>query len=436
MKKMTPSNTKNSQFENLKNTSLKELAELAKKGAIYTQIEDLWGTLFKNNIEEIIGAPEFKKEGLAFLIKHVETLASPGPEKKKLLDRLVFLRDNNERLIKLLDHEKKPRESFRHSGHFIDQKLKYEYPKQDQITIFDLIKSDPLKKKVDKYNFEVKAIGVRLTAPEDKLLNALQKLLHNKSQSNEPESADYYKGNETPDIVPFGKEKKESPMLRIKPGELYRAYLNNDSYSGLDIKFIRDTLMNLSAKKFLMIFDRKRQVEKNGKTRILTDRIEEFQSLVRVIKFTQGIDEKELKNINSGNESVFESKGELIIGFNPILVEQINSKYIEYPSNINRRMILAAGGHRLVTEAMNLLRDYMLRELASKRTTIEINQERLPHLLKLTKYIEARQKKRVEKRVSDAIQATKNLGILSSMELVKGSAGQMKYIFHLNSEFQ
>lgn len=424
------------QPEILGKTLFKDFVKLAEEGLIYTQIEELWETLFKTTLENTINTTKFKKEGVSYLIKHVETFTSSGENKSKLLSRLIFLRDNNERLVRLLDPGKKRVERFRHSGHMLDQKLKYEYPKQEQFTIFDMIKSKPLKEKIEKYNIEVKSVGVRLTPPEDKLLNALQKLLHQKSQNFEPDSTDYYKGNITPNIVPFSKEKKESPRLRIKPGELYRTYLDNDSYSGVDIKFIRNTLMNLSAKKFLMIFDRKRQVEEKGKLQTLTDRIEEYQSLIQVIKYTEGIGEKDLKKINDGNDSLFDSKGELIIGFNPILVEQINTKYVEYPSDINKRMVLAAGGHRLVTESMNILRDYLLRELASKRTTIEINQERLPHLLKLTNYLQARQKKRVEKRVDDAIQAAKNLGILSSVELVEGRLGQMKYIFHINPDFQ
>ena len=98
-------------------------------------------------------------------------------------------------------------------------------------------------------------------------------------------------------------------------------------------------------------------------------------------------------------------------------------------------MIIAAGGHRFVTEAMNTLRDYMLRELSSKRFIVEVNAERLAYILKLEKYIKSRQKKRVQKRINDAIQAIKSLGLLSSVELVTGSAGQTKYIFELNPEF-
>ncbi|WP_194848447.1 hypothetical protein [Candidatus Neptunochlamydia vexilliferae] len=427
--------SKEAQVEVIESSSKENLAELAKKGALIDQIEAIWDKLLEEKLDAILAAPEFKKEGFNSLIKHVKDNAPEGEEKTSLLEHLVFLKNNSQRLIQFLDPGKKGIEKFRQSGHMIDQKLKYEFPKKNQITIFDMIQSKPIKSKIEKHGFEVKSVGVRLTAPEDKLLNALQTLLHQKSQNLNPHDPDYYKGNVEPTLVIFGKEKKESPRIRIRPGELYKTYLGNANYSGKDIKFVRETLMNLSAKKFLMLFDRKRQVTEKGKTKILTDRIEEYQSLIQVIKYTEGIEEKDLKKM-SDNTSIFDSKGELIIGFNPILVEQINTKYVEYPTNINKRMVIAAGGHRLVTEAMNILRDYLMRELASKRTTVEINEERLPHVLKLTKYLQSRQKKRVAQRISDAIQTVTNLGLLASFEYVEGREGQMKYIFHINPDFQ
>ena len=428
--------TSSSEKKNKETQSFKDLAELAQKGAIFSQIESLWEELLDFPIEATTQTPEFRKEGISKLIKQVESDAPAGVSKDNLLERLNFLNENNEKLINLLDPNKKRTAKVRHSGHFIDQKLKYVFPTQNQMTLFESIESTPIKTKIEKYGFEVKSVGVRLTPPEDKLLNALQKLLHRKSQNFEPNSPDYYKGNIGTNLVPFGKDKRESPRIRIKPGELYRAYLGSDRYSGVDIKYIKETLMNLSSKKFLLKFDRKRQAEKNGKTQILTDRIEEFQSLINVIKYTEGIEEFELKTINNGDDTVFESKEELVIGFNPILVEQINSKYIEYPSDINKRMVLAAGGHRKVTEAMVLLRDYMLREISSKRTKIKINKDRLAHQLQLHKFIEARQRKRVDKKVTDAIQVSKNLGLITTVELVEGSSGQLKYIFALNPNFE
>ena len=416
--------------------SAQDLADISEKGYIFSQIEELWKHLLGFPIDRSIKTKEFKKEGIYRLIGEVETNAPTGEKKEELLSLFAFILKNNARLISLLDPSNKAAVKIRHSGHFIDQKLKYDYPRQNQLSLFESLQSTTLKTKIEKCEFEITSVGVRLTPPEDKLLNALQKLLHSKSQNQQIDSPDYYKGNMPVGLVHFGKEKAESPRLRIKPAELYKAYLDRDRYSGDEVTFIRETITALASKKFLLKFDRKRKVKTGNKTQVLTDRIEEFQSLIHIIKYTEGMDEKELKKTNSGDNSIFEQKGELIIGFNPILVDQINAKYVEFPSDINKRMILAAGGHRAVTEAMNLLRDYMLRELSSKRTRVEIYEDRLLHLLKFHKMLKRRQHKRASQKAEKAIQAIKTLGLISSVEVVKGAQGPQKFIFTLNPDFQ
>ncbi|HLB52485.1 MAG TPA: hypothetical protein VJK48_02105, partial [Chlamydiales bacterium] len=88
----------------------------------------------------------------------------------------------------------------------------------------------------------------------------------------------------------------------------------------------------------------------------------------------------------------------MIIALNPLLTDQINSKYVEYPSDINKRMVIAAGGHRLVTESMIALRDYLLRELSARRFQPEINEEKLFLILKLEKYLKSKRKKLIQQR--------------------------------------
>lgn len=327
------------------------------------------------------------------------------------------------------------RHKFRQSGHFVDQKLKHSFPVNKQPSLFDLVQDSKLKNRIESGQIELQALGVRLSSPEDRLLNALQGLLHKNSLNTDPEANEYYKGNERNSLVTFGKDKKESPTLRIKPADLYKAYLERDEYSGAEIKYIKNLLINLANKKFLMIFDRKRKEKVKGKIETLTDRIEEYQGLIRVISYTEGLSEKEMKNLKKGDNSAFEKKGELIIGFNPILVDQISSKYVEYPSDINKRMAIAAGGGRLVTEAMNLLRDYLLRSISCKNYRVEINEDRLPFVLKLDSCVKFHRKKRLKDRIDGAIQTCKNLGLLLNAEIITGSLGQNKYVFELNPNF-
>ena len=144
----------------------------------------------------------------------------------------------------------------------------------------------------------------------------------------------------------------------------------------------------------------------------------------------------ELQSLEKGDNTVREQKGELIIALNPLLTDQINSKYIEYPTDINQRTMIACGGHLHVTESINALRDYMLRELSGKRFKFEINADRLPYILKLENYIQSHRKKLISKRIDGAIASMRNLGLLLNAEIQEGALGQPKYVFALNPDFE
>lgn len=346
-----------------------------------------------------------------------------------------FIAENREAFKNILGDSKRKKEKFRQSGHLIDQSLKYTEPKKNnQMTLFDLL-SPETKEKIVESRIEIKAEGIRLTPVEDKIIKAINKLLHEKSEHSNITSNDFYTGNaSTNDLALYGGNGQQArpAMLRLRPAELYKAYVDNDDYSGQDIKFIKKHLYELSQKKFLIVYDRKRKV--NGKN--VTDRIEDFQNLIKIVSYIEGLSDNELEKLDAGNQEIRERRGELIIALNPIFIDQITTKYIEFPSDINKRTNIAAGGHFCVTESMIVLRDYMLRELSNKRYTFEINEERLPFLLRLENYIKNRKKKLISDRIEAAINAVRNLGILKEVIKTTGAQGQAKYIFHLNKEFE
>lgn len=325
----------------------------------------------------------------------------------------------------------------RHSGHLVDQKLKPSGSLGDPNFLTTL--SSETQEKIHLCPIEnIRAEGIRLTPSQDKLLNALFKLLHDKSENRNTQSENFYGGNFEKEMVQYGGKGQTaySPKIRIFPSELYKSYMGHDNYSGADITFIKRVLRDTESQKFLIIYDRKREKKTDkGKKEILTDRIEAFQSLFKIISFFEGLTEEEVQTLDQGDESLREKRGELIIALNPLLTDQINSKYVEYPSDINKRMVIAAGGHRLVTESMIALRDYLLRELSARRFLPEINEEKLFLILKLEKYLKSKRKKLIQQRTEDAIQFAKSLGLIEDYERIIGALGQWKYVFHLNKTF-
>lgn len=330
----------------------------------------------------------------------------------------------------------------RQSGHLVDQKLKYNMPtttarrdNDGQISFFDTLRPD-LKGVVESE--ERRWEGIRLTPSEDRLLNAIMSLVKDKSENKDTSSSNFYKGNyESGAVVKLGDEQVKVAAIRAIPAELYKAYLGNTNYSGKEIADIKKTLEGLADKKFLMVYDRTRSIQNGKKTETRIDRIEKTQPLLVIAKATWDMTTSEAGRLSRGDEKVREAKGELIIQLHPILTDQIESKYVEYPQDINRRTIIAAGGdHRSVSLAINTLRDWVLRELSNKRYECQINADKLPYMLKLDNYVKQGRKKLIKETIDKAIQVCKNLNLIVEVTEEVGAEGQLKYVFKLNPDFR
>lgn len=413
-----------------------ELLDLISKKQMPTDLGEFGLKELQKSIKKIVEFQKLKENGASpeelsdFIYENGN---STNEEIEKGLAFYKFIQDNKEILKKLLGEEKKAPSKFRQSGHLLDQTLKYNDPKSKQLTFFDAIQLET-KNKIEHSKIEIKAEGIRLSPTEDKLMKAINKLLYEKSEHKNEESEEFYTGNEQGQLIPYGGQGQtaKAALLRIIPAELYKAYLDRDDYSGDDIKFIKKTLNELANKKFLIVYDRKRK--ENGK--IVTDRIEDFQALIKLVNYIEGLSEADLKKLNSGDTEIREKRGELLIALNPIFIDQINTKYVEYPFDINRRTTIAAGGHLYITESMIVLRDYMLREISSKRFEVEINEDKLPYVIRLDQYIKSRRKKLTAQRIADAIECCKKLGIILDVDIITGSEGQRKYVFKLNKNFE
>lgn len=367
-------------------------------------------------------------------IKEAEKLTS---EQKTVLKTFVSEYGKDRPLTRreiatFIEEVRKPKkpERYRQSGHLVDQKLKYKPKSESQLTIFDYL-SPKAQEEIQKY--ELKVEGIHLTPPQDKLINTLNKLLHSKSEHIDSKSPLFYLGNDAPALTPYGKKDTPSAVIRFTPHELYSEYIGSKDYSGADIAFIKEVLGQISDKKFLITYDRHRKVKSGKKTEKLIDKIVEFQPLIKVIRFYEGLSEHESRQINSGEGD--SDKGEIVLALNPIFTDQIDTKYIEYPVDINRRMVIAAGGANRVTQSMSLLRDWLFRALSNKQRTWEIDEKNLPSALKLDKYVKQGRKKLLRERIEKDIQAMVNLGLVLKAEKTTGAKGQLKYIFHLNKDY-
>ena len=197
-----------------------------------------------------------KVQDLGFNLQSLKNLLLQEKFKKNKLKH-TFTLDLENKFIYISSVEKrafnKP-EKVRTSGHYFDNKLKSTPSMQRQKKLFDVLL--PRKKdKLDTADYQIKAEGIQLTPPQNRLITALTNLLHDKSEHEDIVSGEFYGENYT--SIPVNNyggigEPSNAPVIQIKPSELYKSYLNSDRYSGADIKFIRKLIAELSEKKFLI----------------------------------------------------------------------------------------------------------------------------------------------------------------------------------------
>ena len=340
------------------------------------------------------------------------------------------------------------RTKFKRSGHLQNQILKYNYPKdRDPQTsiIFDQLEQET-RDEVKTAKVEVSELveGIKLTPSQDKLLLCLSKLLHEKSQTADPQSKDYYTGNmeplpyanygsktakqydkqrETPTEITVLNKTENAPKLAFTLYELTKEYKGGEALSGKDVDNVRAILKELDNKQFLLSYIETIYKKDGGR---IERKIEGFRKLIELYKLSE----------TEYGKADFElsKKEETIVTLNPIFRHQIDNNFILYPTDINRRTIIAYGSHNISETALRL-RDYLIRELTYKHYEPEIYLDRLYWLLN-EKWMKEGRKKKVKEFTEKATDTVKALGLLLSYEITRGATGEEKVTFRLNKDWE
>lgn len=331
-------------------------------------------------------------------------------------------------------------EVIRISGHFIDQKTKSNKPTDEPLTLFDKLLPETQKQIEEEYR-ETITEGIRLSKAKEKLINSILILLHKKSntkinEKNIPaDSEKFYKGNLPAEKVVYGGVGIYTSMLRITPHELFTEVTGTKDYSGFDIKIYITALRELNSEQYLITYKRYRKIVKGKKFETVIDRVEEYLPLIKIIKYYEGISKDEDKLLDKKDRKLSHERGEIILKLNPLFIDQLDTKFILYPVDINKRTEIASGGSLKVTGAITRLRDYLLRSKSNKVYTVKIDKENLPYILGLENYIKESRKKLISQRVEESLQAVKNLGLVIEVNEITGAKYQPQYQFILNKDF-
>jgi len=315
---------------------------------------------------------------------------------------------------------------FKRSGHLTDQILKYSYPKDKsaQLSLWDAL-GDGTKTDIEVAGVEVTEVveGIKLTPSETKVIDSLCKLLHENSQTLEPKKEGYYTGNLNPELVEYGGEKTPAPKLSFTLYELTREYKGGDAISGKDVENVKQILTELNSKQFLIRYT---ETTKGKKGEWIKKEYEAFRRLINVDKATLSYGVGDIEHYK---------KTETIILLNPIFRRQIDSKFILYPNDINKRTIIAYGSHN-VSDIVLRLRDYLLKELSLKHYEREIMLDRLYYFV-AEKWMRESRKKKVKEYTEKALEVVTGLGILENYKIVTAkTTGEPKVVFTLNKDFE
>jgi hypothetical protein len=348
-------------------------------------------------------------------------------EKDKVILYPEFIKDIQKTLEETLKlfFEKEKKGKFKRSGHLTDQILKYNYPKDKQASLFDILKDETIKD-IQDAKVEISEIveGIKLSPSETKIIDCLCKLLHETSQIKDDKKENYYSGNIGYELVEYGGDKKTpAPKLAFTLYELTKEYKGGDYVGGKDIENVKQILTELNNKRFLLSYIETTKKRDGGR---IERKIEDFKKLINILKISQTEYTKENVELSK--------KEETVIVLNPIFRRQIDSKFILYPPDINRRTIIAYGSQN-VSEITLRLRDYLMRLHSSPKLSREITIDRLYYLLS-EKWMNESRKKKVKEYTDKALETVKALGLLKSYEIKTSSLGEPKIIFNLNKDWE
>lgn len=317
---------------------------------------------------------------------------------------------------------------FKRSGHITDEMLKYNYPKdkKGQLSIFDSLQE------VNKKGIETVGLierteiveGIKLSPSETKVIDCLCKLLHENSQTLDPKKEDYYTGNKGLELVTFGGDKfTPAPQLAFTLYELTKEYKAGEYIGGKDIENVKQILTELDTKMFYLSYVETTKTKGGGR---VENKIKEYRKLISITKISQTVFNKEDIELSKIEETV--------VVLNPIFRRQIEGKFLLYPNDINKRTITAYGSHNLSDIALRL-RDYLIRELSSKRYKPEIHLDKLYYLL-AEKWMRESRKAKVKEYTDKALETVKALGLLLDYKIETGATGEPKIIFILNKDWE
>lgn len=314
---------------------------------------------------------------------------------------------------------------FKMSGHLIDAKLSREIEAK-----FNALASET--RNIIESEIEVSP-GFNLTPAQDKLLYIIAELLHEVSEHRDSNAENYYGGN----MPIVAKNDKKYIGLGVPRVEIYRKWHGGRDYPGRVVRFVDKVISELASKNFPINYYRFKKIEASEE--LETDVMKLYEPIFKLIEFYPNLKTREVDALRDGNLPGGKSK--IIFALNPIFKHEIENKFLLFPKDIFKRLAEASGGKNKATSSTNLLLQYCMRELSSKKNRkrpgyFEITEEKLIKVLRLDKYKKQGRAKLLNARINEDITILKNLKLIKTAKRVPGKTGALKWCITLNTSFK
>ena len=328
--------------------------------------------------------------------------------------------------------------SIRIGGHFIDGLLpksqRKKKPggrskKEGAPTLFDELQKSTrekiLNEKVDIEQINRKGEGITLTQSEWKLITVIWELVHLKSaNTREPGKPDFYAGNGEREVISYGEVTIKAVRLSATLYEITERYAAGKRVGGKDIENVRRMLIELAdnpEKRHLIRYTRFTKNDKGGKTKYEVERWSPLLTLDKIRRTEY-----------DANDVETSKREETVIQLNPVLYDQIESKYIVRPVNLAARIEAAYGGGRM-PEAVSLLVDYLSRFCSNRIYEPAVFLTNLYETIAPTYFKEGR-RALIKKQLEEAVRVCQGIGLLIEYK-TEGAGSREKAIFSLNKDW-
>lgn len=323
----------------------------------------------------------------------------------------------------------KKQSTFKISSHLPEQMLK-----GPQLSLFEEVLEDITEEPYTQ------TVHLNLSATESLLVLSLGKILHLISQTDNPEAQDYYLGNrqDIPEEL-RNSERTTKPVLKEDPGEklpvpqmivptqqIAWEYMGKKP-SGPDLETVENMLKSLADRKFKVTYVKK-TVGKGARGKTVYDEktIEIEAPLISLGTVTQR---------RSEEGGLTQERSTKIITFNPIFIDQIRSKYQEFPEDYIKRLRDAWPG-RAIPKTLTQLGLYLNQIRSKKGNQLE------PHTIYTTTLMEKldpatykKSKKRAIEQAERSLDCCRECGFIASWDKQPGQTGELLYQIHINKKW-